>query len=125
MDPRAIVGAVDNLFKLVNDLTLGRCGIITNFLVPFIVKAGSSDNFLEKARQTVKGALDQILATYEVNDGKSTTVDLVANILMDLLGNRLGILLNDVSVTYFEHNGEVSFVPHDRYSQSLDVKSLM
>jgi hypothetical protein len=132
MDPRAIVDAVDNLFKLVNDLTLGRRGIITNFPVPFIgtaisksLKAGSSDNFLEKARRTVKGALDQILATYEVDDGESTAADLIANVLTDLLGNRLGILLGDVSVTYFEHNGEVSLVPHNSYSKSLDVKSLM
>ena len=130
MDPVAIVDAVDNLFKLINDLTLGRRGIVTNFPVPFIgtaisraLKAGSSDNFLEKARRTVKGTLDQVLNTYEVDDGNSTAADLLANVLTDLLGNRLDILKSDVTVTYYEHDGTQSLIPHDKYNRGKKVVS--
>jgi hypothetical protein len=133
MDPVAIVDAVDSLFKSVNDLTLGRQGIVTTFPLPFIgtsvsrsLKAGSSDNFLEKARRTVKGTLDQILNTYEVDDGDSTVADLIANVLTDLLGDsNLGILSDVVSVKYYEHNGQESLVQHGTYSADLEVKSLM
>lgn len=133
MDPVAIVNAVDSLFKSVNDLTLGRQGIVTTFPLPFIgtsvsrsLKAGSSDNFLEKARRTVKGTLDQILNTYEVDDGDSTVADLIANVLTDLLGDsNLGILSDVVSVKYYEHIGQESLVQHGTYSADLEVKSLM
>ena len=133
MDPVAIVNAVDSLFKSVNDLTLGRQGIVTTFPLPFIgtsvsrsLKAGSSDNFLEKARRTVKGTLDQILNTYEVDDGDSTVADLIANVLTDLLGdNNIGILSDVVSVKYYEHIGQESLVQHGTYSADLEVKSLM
>ena len=135
MDPVAIVNAVDGLFKTVNDLTLGRQGIVTTFPMPFIgtavsrsLKAGSSDNFLEKARRTVKGTLDGILTTYEVDGGDSTVADLIANVLTDLLGNRLGILAGDVTVRYYEHNttiGQESLETYDNYNSELDVKSLM
>ena len=132
VDPVAIVNAVDRLFKAVNDLTLGRKGIVTNFPMPFIgnaigrsMGAGSADNFLEKARRTVKGTLDEILNTYDVDDGDSTVADLIANVLTDVLGNNLGILKEDVSVTYFEHNGRESLTEYDSYNQDLDIKSLM
>lgn len=133
MDPVAIVNSVDSLFRSVNDLTLGRQGMVTKFPLPFIgtsvsrsLKAGSSDNFLEKARRTVKGTLDQILNTYKVDDGDSTVADLIANVLTDLLGaNNLGILRNAVSVKYYEHNGQESLIEHASYSKDLKVKSLM
>jgi hypothetical protein len=135
MDPVAIVDSVDSLFKTVNDLTLGRQGIVTTFPLPFIgtsvsraLKAGSSDNFIEKARRTVKGTLDQILNTYQVDDGDSTVADLIANVLTDLLGNNnLGILSDGdaVSVKYYEHNGQESLIEHANYSDDLEVKSLM
>ena len=135
MDPVAIVDAVDGLFKTVNDLTLGRQGIVTTFPMPFIgtavsrsLKAGSSDNFLEKARRTVKGTLDGILSTYEVDDGNSTVADLIANTLTDLLGNDLGILNGTVAVKYFEHNttvGQESLKTYDNYNSDLEIKSLV
>jgi hypothetical protein len=132
MDPVAIVNSVDSLFKSVNDLTLGRQGIVTTFPLPFIgtsvsraLKAGSSDNFIEKARRTVKGTLDQILKTYQVDDGDSTVADLIANVLTDLLGNNLGILSDDVSVKYYEHNGQESLIEYASYSKNLKIKSLM
>ena len=128
----AIVNAVDSLFKSVNDLTLGRQGIVTTFPVPSVgtaisrsLKAGSSDNFLEKARRTVKGTLDQILNTYEVDDGDSTVADLIANVLTDLLGDDLGILSGDVTVTYYEYNGTHSLIPHGSYNDDVEFKSLM
>ena len=131
LDPVAIVDSVDSLFKSVNDLTLGRQGIVTTFPMPFIgtaisrsLKAGSSDNFLEKARRTVKGTLDQVLNTYEVDDGDSTVADLIANILTDLLGSELNILTGNVTVKYYEHDGD-SLVPYDSYSDDLEIKSLM
>jgi hypothetical protein len=135
LDPVAIVNAVDSLFKSVNDLTLGRQGIVTTFPMPFIgtevaraLKAGSSDNFLEKARRSVKGALDEILNTYGVDDGESTVADLVANVLTDLLGNELKILNDAVTVTYYEHHsaeGAESLIPHVGYNEDLEIKSLM
>ena len=132
MDPVAIVNAVDSLLKSVNDLTLGRRGIVTTFPLPFIgtavsrsLKAGSSDNFLEKARRTIKGTLDEVLSTYKVDDGESTVADLIANVLTDLLGNNLGILNENITVTYYEHNGQVSLTPHDKYNKDIDIKSLM
>ena len=132
LDPVAVVNTVDRLFKSVNDLTLGRQGIVTTFPMPFIgtaisrsLKAGSGDNFLEKARRSVKGTLDEILNTYEVDDGESTVADLVANVLTDLLGNDLGILTGDVTVQYYEHNGTESLISHGNYSESLEIKSLM
>ena len=131
LDPVAIVDSVDSLFKSVNDLTLGRQGIVTTFPMPFIgtaisrsLKAGSSDNFIEKARRTVKGTLDQVLNTYEVDDGDSTVADLIANILTDLLGSELNILTGNVTVKYYEHDGD-SLVPYDSYSDDLEIKSLM
>ena len=131
MDPVAIVDAVDGLFKSVNDLTLGRQGIVTTFPMPFIgtavsrsLKAGSSDNFIEKARRTVKGTLDEVLNTYEVDDGNSTVADLIANVLTDLLGNELGILSSDVTVKYYEHDDD-SLEPYDNYAKDLKIKSLM
>ena len=130
LNKAAIVNAVDELFKTANDLTLGRNGIVTTFDTPFIgtavsrsLKAGSSDNFLEKARRTVKSTLDEMLNTY-LDDGDSTVADLIANILTDLLGNKLGILLSDVDVEYFEHNG-TQLIPYSIYDDNLDIKSLM
>ena len=132
LDPVAVVDTVDSLFKTVNDLTLGRQGIVTTFPMPFIgtaisrsLKAGSSDNFMERARRTVKGTLDEILNTYGVDDGESTVADLVANVLTDLLGNELGILADNVTVTYYEHNGTESLIPYDSYTDDLEIKSLM
>lgn len=55
MDPAGIIDAVDNIFKTANDLVMGRNGIVTKFDLPFVgaavsreLKAGSSDNFIEK-----------------------------------------------------------------------------
>ena len=74
----------------------------------------------------MKGTFDEILSTYDVDDGDSTVADLVANLLTDLLGNDgLGVLSSSVSVTYFEHVNEETLVPHDTYSDSLEVKSIM
>jgi hypothetical protein len=67
----------------------------------------------------------RILSTYEVDDGNSTVADLLAKVLTDLLGNRLGILSDDVSVTYFEHTNETLLVPYDKYAKNLDVKSIL
>lgn len=136
LNPVAVVNAIDNLFKQVNDLTLGRQGIVTTFAMPFIgtavsraLNAGSSDNFLEKARRTVKGTLDEILNTYEVDDGESTVADLIANVLTDLLGNELGVLTGEVNITYYEHNATkhnaTHLLPHAKYNEALDIKSLI
>ena len=89
------------------------------------MRAGSADNFLERARRTIKGTLDQILNTYEVDDGESTVVDLIANVLTDLLGNEAGILTGNVTVKYFEHNGTESLISHDSYNENLEIESLM
>ena len=131
-DPVAIASAIDSLFRPVNELTMGRKGVITQFPVPFVgtaisraLKAGSSDNFLEKARRAVKGTLDQILDTYDVNDGNSTVADLIANVLTDFLGNDLGILKGDVTVKYYEHNGTETLITHDKFNEDLEIMSLM
>ena len=95
------------------------------------LRAGSSDNFLERARRTVKGTLDQILNTYEVDDGESTVADLVANVLTDLLGNKAGILAGNVTVKYFEHNeteshnGTEPLIEYESYDEHLEIDSLM
>ena len=132
LDPTAIIDAVDGLFKSFNELTLGRQGIVTTFSMPFIgnaisqsLKAGKSDNFLEKARITVKETLFEILNTYQVADGESTVADLIANVLTDLLGD-LGILNGTVAVKYYEHNEQqASLAAHDNFDPTLDIKSLM
>ena len=132
MDPGAIIEGVDTLFKAVNDLTLGRQGVVTTFPVPFIggalarsLKAGRSDNVLENARRTVKATLDEILNTYRADDSNSTVVDLVAVVLTDLLGNDLEILTGNVTVQYYEHNGIESLISHGSYIEGLEIKSLM
>ena len=131
LDPTAIIDAVDGLFKSFNDLTLGKQGIVTTFPLPFIgtavsqsMRAGSPDNFLEKARRAVKDTLFDILNTYQVDDGESTVADLIANVLTDLLGD-LGILNGMVSVNYYEHNDGESLTEHENFDPTLDIKSLM
>lgn len=92
------------------------------------LRAGSSDNFLERARRTIKGTLDQILNTYQVDDGESTVADLIANVLTDLLGNKAGILTGNVTVTYFEHNitdNGTELIPYDSYDETMEIESLM
>ena len=92
------------------------------------LRAGSSDNFLERARRTIKSTLDQILNTYDVDDGESTVADLIANVLTDLLGNKAGILTGNVTVTYFEHNitdNGTELIPYDSYDETMEIESLM
>jgi hypothetical protein len=132
LNPRAIVNAIDSLFKSVSEFTLGRRGIVTTFPMPFIgatisreLKAGTKDHFMEQARRAVKGTLIGILKGYNADGGSSTVADLIANGLTDLLGNKIGILRNNVSVKYYEHIGEESFVAHDTYDRRLNIKSLM
>lgn len=60
-----------------------------------------------------------------MDNSDSTVADLIANVLSDLLGNGLGILSEDVSVKYFEHENESSLVPHTTYDENLYVKSIM
>jgi hypothetical protein len=127
MEPAAIINSVDNIFKLVNDMTLGRQGIVTNLPMPFIgtaiarsLNAGSSDNFLEKSRRAVKFTLTEILDTYDEGD---VVTELIANALTDILGNRLGILNGDVTVMYYEHHGE-TLIGYDSYSDDLDILSI-
>ena len=36
LDPNAIVDAVDGIFKAVNELTLGKRGVVTSFPLPFV-----------------------------------------------------------------------------------------
>ena len=104
---------------------------VTTFPVPVIgttigrsLRAGSADNFLERARRTIKGTLDQVLNTYEVDDGESTVVDFIANVLTDLLGEA-GILTGNVTVKYFEHVDTESLISHDSYNEDLEIDSLM
>lgn len=133
MDPVAMVDAVDNLFKIVNDLTLGRRGIVTTFPLPFVgtaisraLGAGDPDNFLERARRTVTGTLRDILITYDADDGESTVADLIKISLSDMLGNKLGILNGDVSLKYYEHKkNETPLIAYEKYTSDLDIKSLM
>lgn len=133
-DPVAIVDSIDRLFRPVSEMTLGRKGAVTEFPVPFIgsaigksLGAGSSDNFMEKARRTVKGALEQVLDAYDVNDKESTVADLIAKALTDLLGNTLGILTDDVTVKYYEHRYDETetLIAHNNYTDELGIKSLM
>ena len=130
-DPSGIVDAIDRLFQPLSDMTLGRKGAITEFPVPFVgsavgksMNAGKSDNILEKFRRTVIGALEDFLDKYDVNDGESTVADLIAILLTDLLGDTLGILSNDVTVTYYEHNG-TSLIPYSNYTDEREIGSLM
>ena len=73
----------------------------------------------------MKFTLTEILDTYDEEGEESTVTDIIANALDDLLGNNLGLLSDNVTVTYYEHMGEESLVPHDSYNDDLDIKSLM
>jgi hypothetical protein len=131
LEPAAIVDAVNGIFKDANDLTLGENGIVTKFDVPFIgsavsrsLKAGTPDHFLEKARRTVVGTLEDIMTTYSKEDSQTTVADIIANVLTDILGDELEILSRPVSVSYYEHtNG--TLVHYDSYDDELNVKSIM
>ena len=71
--------------------------------------------------------MESVLKTY-TNDGNNSTVaDLLANVLSDILGESgLGILLDDVNVTYYENIDNIT-VPDDVYNKTKkhDYKSLM
>jgi len=77
----------------------------------------------EVSRRSVKGALDEILYSYD-DGGNSTVVDLIAYVLTDLLGGS-NLLSRPVQVAYFEHMNEESLVRYENYDDSLDVKSIM
>lgn len=128
MDPAAIVDAVDDVFKAANDLSFGRTGIVTRFNLPFVggavsraLKAGSSDNFLERARRLVVGTMSEVIDTYDDEESTGTVADLVADILSDLLDD---VLRGNINVTYYEHVGNAT-VGSDVYDESKTIKSLM
>lgn len=111
---------------------MGKRGIVTKFNLPIIgaevsrgLKAGSSDNFLEKARRAVIGTMDDMISNYEegADENSTTTIaDIIGSELDSLLGG-IGILESPIDVTYYEHIDDVA-VSHSSYDSSLDIKSL-
>jgi hypothetical protein len=121
--------------SIIISLTLGKQGIVTRFGLPFVgsavsrsLKAGSSDNFLEKARRAVVGTMEDMIGNYEENkddDGSTTVADIIGSELTGLLGpNGAGILKSSIEVTYYEHI-DGSLVNHSSYDPNLEIKSLM
>lgn len=80
--------------------------------------------FFPKARRAIVGTLEDTLNNYEADSASTDTVaDIIANVLSDLLGE-IGILNDDVFVTYYEHENNQT-VGYDAYDATKDFKSLM
>lgn len=80
--------------------------------------------FFPKARRAIVGTLEDTLNNYEADSSSTDTVaDIIANVLSDLLGE-IGILNEDVFVTYYEHENNQA-VGYDAYDATKDFKSLM
>lgn len=114
---------------------MGKQGIVTKFGLPFVgsavsraLKAGSPENFLEKARRVVVGTMDDMISNYEEDtddESNRTVADIIGLELDSLLGNGgAGILKSQVEVRYYEHLNGVA-VNHSSYNSSLEIKSLM
>jgi len=89
-DPQAIVDALDNVLALAEDASLGLNGIVTKFDVPFIkgaiqngLGAGTGENVLGQARQTMIPAMQETLNKYE--EDSKTVADLLGVVITEVL----------------------------------------
>jgi len=129
MEPEGVIKAIDDVFKQVEKASLGRSGIISRFSLPLVgniigrnLKAGGGGNFLQKARRTVVGTLEEKLKTYSDEGRDDSVADVIAAILNDLLED----ILEDegIVVTYYDHN-ETGLIDVPYKKGDKRIKSLM
>jgi hypothetical protein len=71
MEPQGIIDALDDVFVMTEDASLGQHGIVTNFPIPFIrnglgsaLGAGTDDNVIGRGRRKILPALRTGLASF-------------------------------------------------------------
>jgi len=133
LEPQGIIDALNDVFRSVEDASLGPKGIVTTFNFPFIRKslaqalgAGTPDNIFGRGRRYIIPTLQAGLDSFEGNT--DTVADVLAR-LMEMAIDEIGILNPGKKVTttcyHFDKTTKTQ-VPHSScIVKEPEIQSLM